>query len=97
MDDRAILKELSDSAMDDRAISMRTLESAKSDGRSGYLYEDFGGREGTERSGYLYENFREQAIFMRFSGSAEEKGDWAQLDESYRERERDNKGTRLPL
>ena len=37
--------------------------------------EAFRQRDG--RSGYLYENFRQQAIFMRVLGSAEEKDDWA--------------------
>ena len=77
--------------MDDRAICMEAFRqrdgrsgylyekfgARESNGRSGYLYENFGAREGNGRSGYLYENFRQQAIFMRILGSAEEKDDWA--------------------
>ena len=40
-DDRATFMKLSDSAMDDRAISMRTLVSAKVMGDRAYLYENF--------------------------------------------------------
>ena len=50
-DDRGTFMKLSDSAMDDWAISMRTSERGKVMGDRAYLYENFREGEGDGRPG----------------------------------------------
>ena len=79
-DDRGTFMKLSDSAMDDRAISMRTLVSAKVMGNRAILYENFRAREGDDEG--------DRAIS---SESAKVMGDRAYLYENFGEREGDGR------
>ena len=72
------------SAMDDRAISMRTLVSAKVMGNRAILYENFTAREGDDEG--------DRAISMRTSESAKVMGDRAYHYENFRAREGDDEG-----